>query len=369
MKVLIIGGHLSPAFSLVEELEKEKNIKIVFVGRKYSTEGQRTISAEVKIAKDKNIHFRNITTGRLQRKFTRHTIPSLLKIPVGLIQSFIVLIQEKPDIIVSFGSYVSTPVVLIGALLGIDIISHEQASVPGLATRINYLFSKKLFLTWEQSRKYFKNQAKLEVIGNLVRGPFYKKSYRIKKQLTEFLKKGREDLIFITGGNQGSHFLNNLIFRNINFFTEHRVVHQIGLANYGNDHFIAKNIKEANYFQVQYLQAADYAVCLNESKLVVTRSGANTVWELILAKKPSILIPLAISGYGEQQENAKICEEAGFGIVIPQAEATDNKVKSSVETILKNYNEFARNAEEFEKTLPKDANKKLKDYILRYTNS
>lgn len=369
MKILIIGGHLSPAFALIEEFENEKNVEIVFVGRKYSTEGRSSISAEANVAKEKNVHFRYITTGRLQRKFTKHTIPSLLKIPLGIFQSFIILLQEKPDLVVSFGSYVSTPIVLASAALGISVISHEQASVPGLATKINYFFSKKVFLTWKKSKKYFISKKKLEVTGNLVRSSFLQKSSASEKHLKDFLEKDSGSLIFITGGNQGSHFLNNLVFENSSFFSEYQVIHQIGLANYGNDHLKAKEIKNSNYFNTQYLQSADFATVLKAAKLVIARAGANTTWELILAKKPSILIPLPISASGEQKENARILEEAGFAIVLTQGETTAAKVPIAVKKILLNYQKFTQNAEAFEKTLPKNARQRLKDYILKYTKS
>ena len=82
-KVAICGGHLTPALALIEKLESKKEIEIIFFGRMYTAEGTKNQSAEYKIISAKNIKFVAITAGRLQRKFTRYSISSLAKIPIG----------------------------------------------------------------------------------------------------------------------------------------------------------------------------------------------------------------------------------------------------------------------------------------------
>ena len=86
--------------------------------------------------KEKGIPSYALTTGRLQRTFTRYTIPSLLKVPVGFVQSLQFLRQIKPDVICSFGGYPAVPVVMAGWFLGIPSITHEQTLIPGLANKI-----------------------------------------------------------------------------------------------------------------------------------------------------------------------------------------------------------------------------------------
>src|SRR4030042_5256566 len=100
MKIIIIGGHLSPALCVIENL---KNEEIFYIGRKHALEGDTTLSLEYQIINKLKIPFYEIKTARYQRKFTRHTLFSFLKFPTGFIQAIRILKQIKPDVVVGFG--------------------------------------------------------------------------------------------------------------------------------------------------------------------------------------------------------------------------------------------------------------------------
>src|SRR5579859_3068522 len=106
MKVLLTGSHFTPALAVIEQLRTmEPNIELVYIGRKSTREGDSSPSAESQIIPKLGVKFRTIIAGRLQRSFTRYTIPALLKIPLGMIDGFRIVLQEQPDVIVSFGGY------------------------------------------------------------------------------------------------------------------------------------------------------------------------------------------------------------------------------------------------------------------------
>ncbi|MEK7451076.1 MAG: glycosyltransferase, partial [Patescibacteria group bacterium] len=163
MRVIIIGGHLSPALSIIEKLPKTD--KVLFIGRKYVFEGDQALSLEYKTIQSLKIPFVNLITGRLQRKFTKHTIPSLLKLPYGFMRSILALIKFQPDVVLSFGGYLSFPVVLSAFLLRIPIVIHEQTLEAGLANKILSVFAKKICISWETSRKFFP-KGKIVLTGN-----------------------------------------------------------------------------------------------------------------------------------------------------------------------------------------------------------
>jgi len=360
-KIVVCGGHLTPALALIDRLQKVKDLEILFFGRKYTAEGSQSLSAEYQIITSQKIRFFPITTGRLQRKFTRFTIPSLLKLPIGFIQSLVYLILHRPNLIISFGGYLSVPVVFSGWLLGVSSISHEQTVKPGLATRINSLFVKKIFLSWAKSAKFLPEE-KCQVVGNLTRKSIFEKVAK-STQIRNFLKIS-ENLILVAGGNQGSHFLNKFVFANLDLFNKFFLVHQVGTVNYHGDFNRAKAIKRKNYLAVDYLGPQDFGAVLTRAKIVISRSGANTVWELALCKKPSILIPLPISAGGEQLENAQILSGAHFAKIISQADLSPTHLKKAIDEILENYSDYQSSADKFQKTLPKDATAKLVRYIL-----
>lgn len=366
-KIVICGGHLTPALALIEELESRKDLEIVFFGRKKTTAKSQNLSLEHETAKKHQIKFYNLTAGKLQRKFTRYTLLWLIKIPLGFAQSFIYLLLERPNLAVSFGGYLSTPVVFCAWLLGIGSITHEQASVPGLATRINSLFVKKIFLSWPQTQKYFDGD-KTIVIGNLMRQSLAK-GQKVDTKIANFLKKPQK-LILITGGNLGSHFLNQLITKEQVDLKNYLVVHQLGTTNFGGDHQKAQSIKSPNYLAVPYLEGANHGAILERADLVICRAGANTIWELAAFAKPAIIVPLSVSSGNEQIKNAQILKDAGSALVLRQEELKGEKLISSISKIFQNYPQYKNKAVAFQKTLPTGASRKLAGYILetlRYT--
>lgn len=359
-KILITGGHLTPALALIDELEKEKEVKLFFVGRKHATENSKNISAEFAVIRERNINFYSLTTGRLQRKFTKYTLTSILKVPLGFFQSFYYLLVIRPNVVVSFGGYISTPVVFAAWLLGITSITHEQSIVPGLANKINAIFTKKVYLTWAETKKYF---IKAVVIGNPTRKLIFEKNTRNEK-IKKFTD-GSKKLIYITGGNQGSHFINNLIFDSLDSIKDYKIIHQVGATNYKGDLEKALKIKNINYLAMDYIGQDSLGYILNKASFVVSRSGANTVWELAILGKPSILIPLPIAASGEQLENAKILETQDCALVLNQNNANPETLQKSIKIIEKHFAQYQENALKFQKLLPTNAAKILKENILR----
>ena len=363
-KILICGGHLSPAIALIEEFEIEKDIIINFIGRKYSTEGSSSVSQEFKIVTEKKIKFYCLTTGRFQRKFTRFTIPSLLKIPIGFLQSFIYLLSSRPNIVVSFGGYISCPVIMSAWLLGIKSITHEQSIVPCLANKINSIFVEKIYLSWQDSEKYF-DKNKTKSIGNLIR----KDIFASKAENNNIIKilKNSNKLIYVTGGNQGSHIINSLIFSSINIFKNFNLIHQVGATNFQGDLEKANKLKSKNYLPIDFTSSQNIGAILKKAEFIISRSGANTVWELAALAKPIIFIPLEIAASNEQYQNAEILERAGSAVIIEEKNLNTSNFKKELDTFVINLNAHKNAAEKFQKTIPRDASTKLKLEILRYT--
>lgn len=358
-KILICGGHLTPAIALIEALQ-QKNVHVFLFTKKTSTEGSKELSAEIKEAQRYDVKIIKITTGRLQRKFTRHTIPSLLKIPISFIQSFFYLVKIRPQVVAAVGGSLSFPVIFNAWLLGIPSIIHEQAEEPGISNKLNALLTKIIFVTWPQTLKFFPKE-KTKLVGNLVRPS--SKSISNNKKLINFASK-KKNLLLITGGNQGSHFLNNLILDNLDSFSSYQIVHLLGTANYKKDHERAFKIKKPNYLPFDYLTAADMAYLYSKAKIVISRSGANTVWDLATHANVSLLIPLPIAAGNEQFKNAQILKEAGAALVIKQNESNIKTLKSALGDLEKNHSQFRKNATVIQKSLTTGASSSVSDYLL-----
>ena len=222
-RIFIIGGHLTPALALIDELEKLGDWDIFFVGRKYSIEGDKTLSIEYRLIKERNLLFLPLTTGRLQRRFTIHTLSSLLKIPYGFFQSLIYLIKYKPAIIFSFGSYLAFPICIAGFILNIPIVTHEQTTTAGLANKIIGLFAKKIFISYPSSQKFFPKK-KTIITGNLLRKEIWD-----SLAISSWQKPIGHPLIYVTGGSLGAHTINLMVGEILNQLLESfYIIHQTG---------------------------------------------------------------------------------------------------------------------------------------------
>jgi UDP-N-acetylglucosamine--N-acetylmuramyl-(pentapeptide) pyrophosphoryl-undecaprenol N-acetylglucosamine transferase len=336
MKVVLTGGHLSPALSLIEELKSDE---IFFIGRKYSFEGDKALSLEYELITKLGIPFIPLTTGRLQRRLSKHTFISLLKSPVGFTQSLSTLVKIKPDIVMGFGGYVSLPVIFAASFLGIPVVIHEQTLEAGLANKIASKFAKKICTSWKEDGKFFPKN-KTILTGNPIRKELY------KPVEDNFNLKNNLPTIYVTGGSSGSHIINKTIFGCVEKLLEFaNVFHQTGDAKEFNDFDKALELKskivdiKGEYIVKKFLNTQELSEVLNKADLVISRSGANTVSELIFFKKPCILIPLPFSQKNEQLKNAQFAKGLNLAEIIHQdnlsPEILFDKIKKMTDDISK----------------------------------
>ncbi len=130
---------------------------------------------------------------------------------------------------------------------------------------------------------------------------------------------------------------------------------------------MASEISGKNYLPVDYLISADFGAVINKASIVISRCGANTIWELATLAKPAILIPLPISASGEQLENARILEKERTAIIINQDAAEPGTLLYKINLIEKDYKNYKNRALSFSQKMPKNAAQKLADVVLGYT--
>lgn len=346
-KILICGGHLAPALAMIDSLRKQGNFRIYFIGRKNSFEGDNALSLEYETINKFKIPFYSISAGRLLRRFSKEGIKSLIKFPLGFIQSYQYIKKIKPDIILSFGGYISLPVCLTGYLYRIPVVIHEQTSILGLTNRIISLFAKKICLSFNNT-KYAKNTPRFIITGNPMRESILNSS--LEEEINTWDKS--LPLIMILGGSSGSHVINQVMSRLITqLVKQYRIVHQCGNAYYNKDFNMLWSIKNSlpvkskkNYIILKHISPHKLGNLYKLSSLIIGRSGANTVLEIAYFNKPAIFIPLSFSADEEQKENAKLLGDAGAAIIIDQDELTPQNLMSKINEIFTNLKNFNKNA-------------------------
>lgn len=321
-KVLFTGGHITPAIAVLEALQSS-GIQLLFVGRTY-TDTHQSHSKEFELINplvDKYISYQ-------PPKFNRHqwlTIPiQLVRFLQSIVQAWRIIAKNKPTVIVSFGGYVALPIGLVGLLMSIPVITHEQTSVLGLSNRILSWCGAQLYVSWEQTIHVPKNS---EVIGNPVRQHLLSHSTKPSWLPAEIKKP----ILYITGGNQGSLAINMYVISQLDVLLKRFIViHQTGSSRMKHDYSKAlhkKNTLSASladkYYPKTWIDATDVNWLLQHSQLVISRAGANTVTELLIHQTPALLVPLPYSGSGEQQQNALLYQNLGLGLMVRQDKISD----------------------------------------------
>lgn len=330
-KIVLTGGHAgTTALSVIQEIEGNKDLdwKLFWIGPKIAMEGKKTLTLEAKIFPEMKTIFLPLISGRLQLKWTIWTIPSIFKIPIGFMQAFIYLIRIKPDLILSFGGFSAVPVVIVGFLLDVPIIIHEQTNVVGRANKLSSYFATKIALAREESRKYFPWE-KCVLIGQPLLSQISK--LNPKSQI------GNPPIIYITGGSRGSKTLNAAVDKIlVELIKSYIVIHQTGEEDF--DYFLQKRADLNNYHYEVYsfIDPRKLDSIYKRADIVICRGGANTVAEIIYLARPSIIVPITLSYKNEQLENAHFAQKYGISIII-----TENNLTASL--LLKKINFLAKN--------------------------
>lgn len=327
MKTIVLtgggtAGHIMPNIALIPELKKHFD-RIVYIGSKNGMEKDI-------IKKFSDIEFIEIETVKLIRKFTFKN----LLIPIKLFKSINsckkILKQIKPDIIFSKGGYVAVPVCSAGKSLGIKIISHESDFSFGLA---NKLILKKCNLMLTSFRETCKNN-KCIYTGSPIREEIFKGD----KKNCEVNFKKKQPTILIFGGSLGAKKINEVVFKSIDKLKDFNIIHIVGKNN-------TKFIDKPNYFQKEFVDNIwDYFAL---SDLVVSRAGANSIFEILALKKPMLLIPLSkAQSRGDQIENANAFKRYGFASVLYEEELSLVFLKKSIDYLYRNKERYIKKMQE-----------------------
>lgn len=336
--IVLTGGHAATtAIATIEEMlrRKEEVWDIYWIGTKHAIEGKKIPTLESQVFPNMGISFRPIVAGRLQRKFSLWTIPSLAKIPFGFFHALYLLLKIRPRLILSFGGFAAFPVVLIGWLLRIPVIIHEQTAVLGMANKFSSFFATKIALSREASKDYFPEK-KVVLVGN----PIMTQIAEIQPKLT----LGSPPTIFITGGSRGSTYVNSLIEELIeSLLKEHVVIHHTGHIDFEKFSEIKRKLPDDisnNYEVYQMIDPMQIDGVYKRADLVISRAGANTVSEIIASKRPSILIPIPWSYKDEQTKNAEFAKSWGIAEILEQYGDKSSELLELIKKVFLNWDKI-----------------------------
>ncbi|MFI3256802.1 MAG: UDP-N-acetylglucosamine--N-acetylmuramyl-(pentapeptide) pyrophosphoryl-undecaprenol N-acetylglucosamine transferase [Spirochaetales bacterium] len=347
------GGHIYPGLAIADALREHfADINIVWIGSLSKRDKRMVLSHTDSEGKPSCNRFIGIPSGKLRRYFSLKNFIDVFKIAFGFMASVCILLKVKPVLLFSKGGFVSVPPCAAARLLRIKVYTHECDMSPGLATRLNARFAKKVLLSYAESKRFFSEtmQKKLIVAGNPVREIFLRADSKIGYDFLKLNSPLQKPLLLILGGSSGAHQINTLVFEHIDTFTTRfTVVHQTGE---GADYIQACEIqqslsdnKDKIYLPFDFIYAQMPHV-LASADIIFSRAGANSLWESAVLQKPMLLLPLEGSGTrGDQVENADFFAKQGCAIVLRSSEKSPEKFLQSLNEALEIMSNESRRKE------------------------
>ncbi|MDB4961523.1 MAG: UDP-N-acetylglucosamine--N-acetylmuramyl-(pentapeptide) pyrophosphoryl-undecaprenol [Myxococcales bacterium] len=325
MRLLIAGGgtggHLFPGVAIAEEARaRDPQAAIRFVGT--------ARGIEARVLPELGWELDLIEVSGLKTVGTMGALRGMVRLPKALLQARKVIRAFKPDAVVGVGGYASGPVVMMAKLAGIPTAICEQNSIPGLTNKILGRMVRAVFLSFEESRRFFAPK-KILMTGNPVR----------RDLLARLLGPGSQPTtdtvhVLVCGGSLGAVAVNELAAQALialSATTRLSIVHQTGEK--GLDDTV-KRYAAAGITADCRAFIKDMASAYLAADVIVGRAGATTVAELAIAGKPAIFIPYPFAADNHQEINAREMATAGAALMFKQSELTADKLADALRPLL-----------------------------------
>ena len=315
------GGHIFPAVAIANAIKKmQPGVDILFVGAKGKMEMEKVPQAGYKIE------------GLDIAGFNRSSLIKNIGLPFKLLKSFLqvrtIFKKFKPVAVIGVGGYSSFPVLRFAQSQGIKTFIHESNSFAGKSNMLLGKKTTKIFVAIDGMEKFFPAN-KIIISGNPVRASITSNRLSREEAIQFFGLDPNKKTILSIGGSLGAKTINEALDSNIEAFEKNnlQLIWQTGkpYAAQGKERVAGRKNIWVNDFitQMEYAYAA--------ADVVISRSGAMSVGELCVMKKPAVFVPYPYAAEDHQTVNAKKLVDRNAAMMIKDSEAAEKLVPMIIE--------------------------------------
>ena len=327
-KIVLTGGgtagHVTPNIALLPAL-REAGYEIAYVGSKKKKKKE--------LMRDCGITYIGVPTGKLRRYFDLKNFTDPFRVLKGYARARKFLKSFHPDVVFSKGGFVSVPVVRAAASLKIPCVIHESDMTPGLANKLCFGAAAKVCCNFPETVANLP-KGKAVLTGTPIRAELFSGDREKGLTLCGFTSSSEKPLLMIMGGSQGAASVNDAVRSHLEeLLQDFRIVHLCGSGKYDSSKDGIEGYKQFEYVkdELRHLFAA--------ADLIISRAGANAIFEILALRKPNLLIPLSVGTRGDQILNARSFEAQGFSKVLVESEEEGILDKKLVSTVRDLYRE------------------------------
>ena len=335
------GGHINPAIAVANAWkERYPDSRILFIGSRGGLEEKLVPQAGYELVL--------LPGDGLSRSLTLKAMKENIEVMIALVKAVNrckkIIREFDAKIVVGTGGYASCPALLAAAMLKIPTCVHESNAIPGVTTRLAEPWVDRILICFPQSAQYYKNQAKVQMVGMPVRSEFI---FTKKDEARAELGFDDRPVILSTFGSMGAQAMNEMTAELMRLEKEegypYQHYHAVGrfgwrwmpaLAEMKNIEFNnggAITMKEYVYNMPTVMAAAD---------IVISRAGSSSCNEIAAAGVPCILIPSPNVTANHQEKNARAMEAQGAAAVVLEGECTAEKVMATIKQILEDPQKY-----------------------------
>ena len=329
-KIVLTGGgtagHVTPNIALMPAL-KEAGYEITYIGSKKGMEKGLIEATGTK--------YYGISSGKLRRYFDWKNFSDPFRVMNGFFEAKRILRKIKPDVIFSKGGFVSVPVVLAAKALHIPAVIHESDMTPGLANRIALRGATTVCCNFPETVEKLQGNRAIWT-GTPIRQELFSGDANRGLSFCGFDSANDKPVLLIIGGSQGSVFINNAVRGSLDeLLKDFRIIH---LCGKGNLDVSLKN--REGYAQYEFI-SRELPDLFAAADIIISRAGANAIFELLALKKPNILIPLGLNASrGDQILNARSFEKQGFSKVLEEESVTAELLTDTVRKVYADRDQY-----------------------------
>ncbi|MBS1665638.1 MAG: undecaprenyldiphospho-muramoylpentapeptide beta-N-acetylglucosaminyltransferase [Bacteroidetes bacterium] len=314
------GGHIFPAIAIAGALkQQDPSVELLFVGAKGKMEMEKVPQAGYKIE------------GLDIAGFNRSSLIKNIGLPFKLIRSFFqvnsIFSSFMPDAVIGVGGYSSFPVLRAAQAKGIPTFIHESNSFAG---KSNILLGKKathIFVASDGMEKFFPAD-RITQTGNPVRSAIVNSTINREAAIRFFNLDPAKPTILSTGGSLGAKGINEAVAAHIDEFGNNgiQLIWQTGKP-FASQAATASTGKP-NIWTNDFIPQMEYAFAAAD--VVISRSGAMSIAELCVVKKPVVFVPFPFAAEDHQTANAKNLVSKDAALMIKDSEAKDTLVTTAL---------------------------------------
>ncbi|MCL2463002.1 MAG: undecaprenyldiphospho-muramoylpentapeptide beta-N-acetylglucosaminyltransferase [Defluviitaleaceae bacterium] len=326
-KIILTGGgtagHVTPNLALLPGL-REAGYEIFYVGSKTGIE--KDIIAKA------GLTYYGISAGKLRRYLDLRNISDIFRVLKGYGEAAKLIRELKPDVVFSKGGFVAAPVVAAAKMAKVKTVIHESDMTPGLANRLSIPFADMVCVNFPETVSHIRG-GRAVLTGSPIRPELFCGSKKEGAALCAF--HDTKPVILAVGGSLGSVTVNKALRASLGLLRkDFNVAHVCGKGN------AAPEAEGPGYRQFEYVNE-ELPHLFAYADAVVSRAGANFIFEILALQKPNLLIPLSIkASRGDQILNAESFRRQGFSEVLEEEELSPEKLAAAVRSLYKNREKY-----------------------------